>query len=302
MNEFFDKLILRIIFAFYICAILFFYKYAHAFLYPSSRQQLFRRFFPSKNLSDTLHLFSRIIGLGIIFSNFEFILNDGFLIALFDFLLYATVALFLYLISIYLIESIVLFNFEYLDEVIKRKNATYALISFSHAIGVAYLIKVTLSVAGQSLTMLIFLWLFAIVILGLATKTFSLVSKLHFNRLIIQKNLGLAFSYMGFFWGWTIIIGSSLDHALLEIRWYAIHVILKIILAMIIIPIFLKGIGTIFNIQEDPTGETTNEQGKIQDDRLIGHGVYEGGVFFTSCFLTRVITEQIMFGTFYPVF
>lgn len=302
MNEIFDKLILRIIFALYLCLVLFFYKYAHAFLYPSSRQQLFRRFFPSKNLPDTIHLISRIIGLGIVFSNFQFILEDGFLIALFDFLLYATVALFLYLISVYLIESIVLFNFEYLDEIVKRKNIAYAIISFSHAIGVAYLVKITLSVSEQSLAMFIFLWLFAIVLVGVATKGFSLTSKLHFNRLLIQKNIGIAFSYMGFFWGSVIIIGASLNHNLLEIKWYAIHVILKIVLAMIIIPIFLKGLHIIFNIQDDIATSAASDQGHIQDDRLIGYGVYEGGVFFTSCFLTQVITEQVLFGTFYPVF
>lgn len=301
MNEIFDKLILRIIFALYLCGILFFYRYAYSFLYPSVRTQMTKRFFPAKNLADTIHLFSRVIGVGILFSQFEFLLDHGFLIALFDFLLFATIGIFLYIVSTYLIESIVLHSFEYQDEVIKNKNVAYSIISFSHAIGVAYLINVVLSVSKQSLTMLIFLWLFAIVLIGITTKAYSYVSKLHFNRLLIQKNIGLSLSYSGFFLGLSIIISGALQHELIEIKWYAIHVILKTILALIIIPIFLKGLELIFHIQHDFNPQDQVSDSDVRDERVIGYGLYEGAIFFTSCFLTKVITEQVLFGTFYPV-
>ena len=110
MNELFDKLILQILFTVLICASLIFYKYAHGIFYPSTRQHFLKRFYPTKNSSDTLHFFSRIIGIGIIFSEFSFNLSTGIGLAILDFFAKAIFGFFLYLISLYIIDSIVLFK------------------------------------------------------------------------------------------------------------------------------------------------------------------------------------------------
>lgn len=303
MNEIFDKLIIRIFFTVVICILIFVYKYAHAFLYPSSRVQLFKRFFPSQNSADTIHLFSRLLGLGLIFSNFYFYLSDGITFALFDFTTRAIFIFLLYILSNYIIESIVLYNFDYHDEIIKRKNYSYSVIAFVHSIGIGYLLKTILSVSAnssvkESLVLIVFLWLFSMVLLGFATKTYFLISKLPFNRLLIQKNMCLAFSYGGFFWAWTIVISSSMGHYLENIKWFAIQVILKILLASIIFPIFRKGLIWTFKIQDDLTPASKADGTGFE----LGYGIYEGVLFLTAAFLTTVITEQIRFGTFYPVF
>lgn len=301
MNELFDKLILRFVFTLFLCGAIFLYKYAHTFLYPTARNQLFRRFFPSKNSCDTLHLFSRIIGIGIIFSEFYFNMSDGIYLALLDFSVDALIASTLFLGSIYIIESIVLYNFEYNDEITKRKNFAYALVCFAHSLGMAYIVKTVIAVSQTSLVMVFFLWLFAIVLVGFATKSYSLISKLSFNRLMVQKNLAVGASYLGFIWGWSLIIASSLQHELNDIKWYSIQVILKILLSLIIIPFFKKGLVFIFNFQDDLLEK--NSEGKLVNSQAeLGYGVYEGAIFFTSCFLTTVITGNIHFGTFYPVF
>lgn len=300
MNELFDKLILRIIFTIFICITVLLYKYAHIFLYPSSKHQLFKRFYPSKNSADTLHLFGRLIGIGLLYSEFYFYLSEGFGYALFDFFFQAVFIGFLYLVSIYIIESISLYNFEYSDEILKRKNHSYALVSFSHSISLAYVLKIILFVSHDSLVMLFFLWLFSMVILGFVTKTFPLLSKLQFNRLIVQKNMSLALSYLGFTWGWTIILASSLNRPIKDIKWYGISVLLNIVLAIIVLPIFKKGLSIIFNIQDDIAFGQKNENSldSLQGD--YGYGLYEGAMFFTSCFLTIVTTGNIRFGDFYP--
>jgi uncharacterized membrane protein YjfL (UPF0719 family) len=262
---------------------------------------MFKRFFPSKNSSDTLHLFSRLIGIGIIFSEFYFNMSDGPVLALLDFFLQSIFACALYLGSIYIVESIVLYNFEYQDEIVKRKNIPYALISFSHSIGLAYILKTVLAVAQTQFIMLIFLWLFAIVLVGFATKTYSSISKLSFNRLLVQKNMAVGISYLGFLWGWTLIISSSLDHALVEVKWYSIQVILKLLLSLIIIPIFKYGLIWIFKVQDDLDLENKDKSKEITQAEF-GYGVYEGAIFFTASFLTTVITGNVNFGTFYPVF
>ncbi|MCO4792429.1 MAG: hypothetical protein KC493_01860 [Bacteriovoracaceae bacterium] len=302
MNELFDKLILRIVFTIFMLFLLYLYKYAHSFLYPSSRQQLFKRFFPIKNSPDTMILVSRILGIGLLFSQFYFFMSEGFLYALLDFFLEASIGFMIYLTSIYILESIVLFNFEYQDEVLKRKNYAYSIISMAHSIGFAYILKVVLAVSNHSVIMLFFLWLFAIVLIGFATKSFGIISKLPFNRLLVQKNLGLAFSYLGFFWGWTLIISSSINNELIDIRWFSIQVILKIVLSLIIIPIFRKGLLIIFKFHDEIEKEIVIDNKPENQEKTLGYGIYEGSIFFASCFLTTVITGHINFGTFYPVF
>lgn len=301
MIELFDKLIIRIFFTLFICLLLFVYKYAHGLLYPSSRQQIFRRFYPTKNSADTIHLFSRIIGIGIIFSELTFDLSNGIDQTLLVFFLEGVMVFVLYLASLYIIESIVLYNFEYSDEILKRKNYAYAIICFAQATAIGFLLKSLLAAAQGSLIMILFLWLISLVLLGFASKTFTKISKLPFNRLLVQKNIGVAISYMGFLWGWTLIISSSLQHDSTSIYWYSIQIILSILLSLIIFPLFRMGLLWTFSIHEDYQPQSM-EQNKDFGYTEIGQGVFEGCLFLTSCFLTMVITGQIRFGTFYPVF
>ncbi len=301
MNELFDKLILRFFLAFFVCLLLLVYKYAHGLLYPSSNQQLFKSFYPSKNTADTIHLFARILGVGILFSEFHFYLSEGLGNALFYFAIQAILTFAFYLLSLNIIESIVLYNFEYSDEILKRKNIAYAIICFSQAIAVAFVMKTVLSISENSLVLLFFLTLFSIVLTGFATKTFNLISKLPFNKLLVNKNMAISFSYMGFIWGWTLLICSSLSHDITSINWYAVQVVLKILLSLLIFPLFKLCLTTIFHIKED-SRIAQLDLSKDNQAVDIGYGIYEGIIFFTSCYLTTVITGQIIFGTFYPVF
>ena len=187
MNELFDKLIIRVIFALFICLTVFLYKYAHSFFYPSARLQLFRHFYPSQNPAYTLHFFSRLIGIGIIFSEFYFHVSEGIVLAISDFLVHSALAFFLYLVSIYIVESIALYNFEYRDEILRKKNMSYAIICFTHSLCVAYIVKTVLIVSKDSLIALLLLWPFAMVVIGFAIKSYRLISKLSFNKLLLQK-------------------------------------------------------------------------------------------------------------------
>ena len=299
MNELYDKLILRVIFALLVCFVIYVYKQAHLVLYPSIKHQLLKKFFPSKNSTDTIHLFARIIGLGLIFADFHINLSEGIGIAFMGMMIEALLIIALYLGSIYIVESITLYNFEYTDEILKRKNYAYAIICFSHSIGVALLINTIVKVSMNSLVIIFFLWLFSMVLIGFGAKTFPLLSKLSFNRLLVQKNIAIAFSYTGFFWGQCLIVSSALDHALTDIRWYSIQVITKIILSLIIIPIFQKALIFIFNIQSE-ISQQDEKKGPASSDIELGYGIYEGAIIFTTCFLTTVITGQIVFGNFYP--
>lgn len=296
MNELFDKLILRVLFTIVVCGMIFFYKYAHMMMHPSSRKQIFREFHPTKNPADTLHFFARLLGIGILFSEFQFNLSDGFFLALLDFLIQGIFAAALYLISVYTLESIVLYNFEYQDEIVKKRNLAYATVCFANSISLAFVLKTCLATGKQSLVMLFFLWLFAMVLLGFAYKAYGVFSKIPFVRLLVQQNLGAAFSYSGYLWGWTLLITGAIQQPLVDIKWYSVQVILRLLLSLIIFPIFRKGIIIIFRVNKhyaqdkEPSAEGS-----------LGYGIFEGSLLFTSAYLTTVITEHIHFGTFYPV-
>ncbi len=294
MNEIYDKLIIRIFFTIFLCAIIAIYKYLHIILYPSAKLQLFKTFKPTNNNSDTIHLFSRIIGIGLLLSEFHFYMSDGIAIAVLDFSIRAFLAVVTYLASLYILESIALYNFEYADEILKRKNYSYALICFTNAIVASYLIKTIIKVSNNSLVIFIFLWLFAIVIIGLTIKAYPMLSKLPFNKLVVQKNMAIALSYMGFIWGWGIIIASSINGDITNIKLYAIYIILKILLSIIVFPLFRFGIIWIFSLKDDFQANSESAD--------VGYGVFEGTIYFTSCFLISIITEQVHFGTFYPIF
>lgn len=300
MNELFDKLILRIAFTLFICLILFFYRYLHAILYPSSRSQIFKKFYPSLNSADTIHLFSRIIGLGIIFQPLFLNISAGIMIGLLDFLIKGLLGIFLYLCSIYIIESISLYNFEYVDEIVKRKNLSYGIISFGEALALAFIIKTVIRASNGSLIILLFLWLFSLILLGFSIKFYSIVSKLSLIKLVTQKNLAVSFSYSGYFLGCALIIISAFTHDFQNIQSYAVFVALRIILSAIIFPIFNLGLYYVFQLKDADKPQDKSESSGIENPN-VGYGVYEGSVFLTSALLTSIITGHIEFGSFYPV-
>jgi len=173
-SELYDKLILRMVFAIFLLAMIYLYRYFHKFLYPSSRNQMFKGFDPHKNPADTIHYFSRILGIAIIFSQFSFSITNNIWLGMLDFFIQSCFMFFLYLGAIFILESITLYNFEYQDEIVKKNNFSYAIICSVQALSLAYLIKTMFQVSQGSLLLFFFLWLFTIVIIGFATRSYSL--------------------------------------------------------------------------------------------------------------------------------
>lgn len=294
MNEIFDKLLIRFLFTLFICIALFLYKYAHTIFYPSAKKQVMKKIYPAENSADTIHVFSRLIGIALIFSTLEFNEYVGIFLSSFHFFIWSTIGFSIYLISIYIMESIIFYNFEYVDEVLKKKNYAYAIISFSISLNLAFLIRTIYHESESSIVILLILWLFSLVLFGFASKLYKYVSKLAFNSLLIQKNLGLAFSYSGFLFGATIVIISSFSHEHHDIAGYIIQVILKTLLGALILPIFMMGIKYVFKINEEDQTD--------QENSNLGFGIYEGAIFLTSSLLASIIIGQIHFGTIYPFF
>lgn len=300
MAEIFDRLVIRLLLAAFVCLMIYLYRYAHVIFYPSVKRQVLKKINPAENPADTLHLFARLIGIAIIFSSITFNETSGFILSIFHFAVWGTIAIVLYLLSLYIVESIVFYNFDYTDEILKRKNMSYAFISFCHAIVIAYLTRTVMIEAENSLIILLVLWLYMLVIVGFSIKYFTFISKLSFNRLLIQKNLSLCFSYGGFTLGAGIIIASCFDQEHYDITVYVIQVLLKTILSLIIFPIFKKGLVKIFPIK---LAEDRRLEGALEADmQSLGYGFFEGSIFISASILTTMIVNRIQFGTIYPFF
>lgn len=294
MNEIFDKLLIRILFTVFICLSLFIYRYAHILFYPTAKKQTLKKFFPAENEVDTLHLFGRLIGIALIYSSLEFNEYIGVFISSFHFFVWGISSFCLYLISIWMLDSIILYNFEYKDEILKKKNFSYGIISFTLSICLALILRTVIKESESSIVILSILWFFSLTLFGLSNKLYKYVSKLNFNALMIQKNIGLSISYSGFILGATIIITSSFNHDHTNLINYLIQILLKVLLGIFIFPLFKYGINYAFKIQMSEKLKENSE--------YTGFGIYEGCSYFMSSVLCTVIIEQIHFGTIYPFF
>jgi len=300
MAEIFDRLVIRLLLAGFVCLMIYLYRYAHVIFYPTVKRQVLKKINPAENSADTLHLFSRLVGIAIIFSSITFNESSGFFLSLFHFAVWGTIAIALYLLSLYIIESIVFYNFDYTDEVLKRKNMSYAFISFCHAIVIAYLTRTVMIEAENSLVILLVLWLYMLVIAGFSVKYYTFISKLSFNRLMMQKNLSLCLSYGGFTLGAGFIIASCFDQDHYDITVYCIQVLLKTVLSLLIFPIFKKGLVKIFPIK---LSSERSFEGQVDTEmQSLGYGIYEGCIFISGAILTTMIVNRIQFGTIYPFF
>jgi uncharacterized membrane protein YjfL (UPF0719 family) len=302
MNEILDKLLIRFLFTIFICVALILYKYGHTIFYPSQKKQVLKKIYPTENAVDTIHLFSRLIGVSIIFSTLEFNEYIGIFISSFHFFIWSIIGFIIYLLSIWLMESIVFYDFEYKDEVLKKKNMAYGIVSFSMAISLAYIIRTVLKESEASFILLLIFWLFAMVLFGFASKLYKYTSKLSFHSLMIQSNVGLGLSYGGFILGNTIVLTSAFSHEHHDIVSYCVQVILKTLVGALIIPIFRLGIMYIFRIKENEQPHAHLHSHAEEKTDLLGRGIYEGAVFITSAFLASIIIGQIHFGTIYPFF
>ncbi len=293
MNDLLDKLLIRIVLTILVCLMLLAYRYFHYIFYPKGKEQLSSSFSPINNNADTLHFFGRLIGIAILSSELGFYEQEGLIFTLLNFFLTGLFTFALYLISLYAMDSIVLFQFEHKEE-IKRGNMAYALVSFAIALSIALIIRSIIVYSERSLFLLFLMWLFSIVLLGLLSSLYHFTSLINFREKLSQKSMSCALSFSGFLIGCTVIITSSLSEKHIAIETYGLQSFLKIILAALIFPLFRFGFRKIFQLNaklENP-----------EDIDTVGFGLFEGGSFLVSSLLTSIITGHIQFETIYPLF
>src|SRR3989338_2709659 len=172
MNEILNQLFIRFMFVVFIFIMLFIYKFIHMLVYPSARKQFTKIIYPAENSADSLHIFGRIIGIALVFSNVKAYDGHDIFFSSFNFFLKSFICFAFYLISVYVTESIIFYNFTYTDEILKRKNMAYALISFANSLALAFIVRTIFFESQHSFVLLLILWLFSIALYGFCIRAF----------------------------------------------------------------------------------------------------------------------------------
>ncbi len=290
MEEVLDRFLIRIIFAIFVCLILFLYRYLHFVIYPKGVKQISTPFNLMSNLPNSLHYLSRILGMVILFSFVEFNRFFTLEMSLIHLFLLAIVLMISYLISIHLMEMIVLYKFNYKDEILKNQNLSYSLIIFSLNISVAFLLKTVMLKSNDSLIIFITLWLYVMTLLGLAGKLFIYYSKFQFNRAISQKNFGVAFSFLFYILGNTYILVKAFDQPQIEKYSYMLRIFFKCFSSCLFIPFFIFFIKFIFSLR---IKKNELNQLLIDPNKSVNFGVAEGLIFLISAYITSWIVYNI---------
>ena len=186
MNEIFDKLLIRVILCIIIFVALFSYRYLHFLFFKKIKGFSLRSIYPEKNLPHALYLGARMTGFIILVSGLGLDLSNGLLITITNLVYESTISILLYFTSIYVLESIVLYNFTVEDEVIRRHNLSFSIVSSSLSVAAAIILSKVLKLAGDSTLDLLFLWLYSLVLFGISTKIFSIILKSTLTALFLS--------------------------------------------------------------------------------------------------------------------
>ncbi len=290
MEEVLDRFLIKIIFAIFVCLILYIYRYIHFIIFPRGVKQVRSPFNLTGNLTNSVHYLSRILGLVILFSYIQFNRYFTLDVSLVNIFLITLVIMVTYLVSISIMELIILYKFNYKDEVLKQSNISYATICSAINLGLAYIISTILIKSNNSVMIFFTLWLFAITILGFAGKLFIFYSKFQFNRAISNKNLGVALSFLFFFLGNTLILVKAFDQPQIEKYSYMLRIFFKCFSSFLFIPFFVIAIRLIFSLKV----KKSNSQDILLDsNKSISYGISEGIIYLISAFITSWIVYNI---------
>jgi hypothetical protein len=96
------------------------------------------------------------------------------------------------------------------------------------------------------------------------------------------------------------LISSSFNQEHYDITMYCLQIFLKMLLALIIYPLFKIGLEQIFKTHTYAEGP--GQEPVELNQQNWGYGFYECCLFLSASILTSMIVNQIQFGTIYPFF
>ncbi len=290
MEEVLDRFVILMTYGIVLAVILYFYRFAHLFLYPNGEKQYTRVFHPDKNKADTLHYFGRMIGLCYILLAFEVHTLNNIIVDFIHILIWGVVSFLLYLLSLYICESILFYDFDYKTEIHKKENFSFALISFSIACSLSIILNQLIIESDSSFIILLILWLLCMVLFGVFSKLFKFYSSLNVIEDVHKQKLGAPLIFSVFIVALALIISVSLQQKHFELQSYMLRVVLKVLLSLTILPVFLKALPKLFPAK-NLTDSLRNEHGETN----LSQGIYESGLLITATLLTLSVVFKINF-------
>jgi len=291
MEEVLDIFLARFIFGLFICFIIYIYKYAHILFYPTGKRQVAKSFHVLSNSADTLHYLSRILGIVFILSQIQFDRFFSLSLNSLNILIISLSSIFFYLSSVWISDTVILGKYEYVDEILKKNNIAYALISLSKNVGIALIIQKIYLNSQNSIIIYLILWTFINFIFLVISKCYPFFSFFPFHKMVIKKNIGMALSYSGFITGNSLLFYYALNEPNIDVYSYLIRVSLKVFLCILFVPLFIWGIKILI-----PTKANQNQTDRtlyFDSERSLALGIYEGISYFSACILTSWIVYKI---------
>ena len=284
--EILDQLIIRLLFIIIITAILWGYKGIHLIFYPHARSQLFKRFNTAHNEAATIHLAGRLLGFGILFSYFD-LQVEQLLLNILDLIVLGTIASVLYILLLYLLESITLSSFSYKQEISQKKNNSYALISFTNSVSWAIIVRAVMDTAQTSLIIMVTILPLALIIISIISRLFSTYSDLSWKKLIVIKNMAIAIYYLGYMLGSSFILYFTFRKPFQNIFLYLLGLLIDLSLIAIIFPLFNRIIRFIYSLVITS-----------HDEPPLSFGVTSMAVFLVTSILTALIVARTSFAIY----
>lgn len=292
MEEIFDHLIIRFVFAITLCFLLYSYKYLHFLLYPSGKKQVLQLFNPLTNTADSIHYFGRLIGMGVIFLSYDIHFYDNLPQTIFYFSFWSTVDIGIYLLTMTILEGILFYKFDYQQEILKRKNITYATLSAFLSINAAFILKKAISLSEHSVPTLVTIWLLGLVLFALIAKQYSFFSIFNFSKQIYSRDNGVLFSFTAFITCISVLLTKAMETEAISLTNYLGNFLVKVLLCSIFMPIFYQVIKMIYLVKQKMTlviyDHTVN--GK---ELPLALGILEAMLFCLTSFMTYAVVFGI---------
>jgi uncharacterized membrane protein YjfL (UPF0719 family) len=284
MEENLDKLFIKIIMASIVISIVILYRIIHHYLYLSGKKNFFKIFQSQVNPADSIHYYARILSASILIYPLILTFQDDFLSLVVHLSTWSLLALALFISSIFFVENTILNHFDYKNEILKKENYAYAIISGSLSICFALAINFVIKNADFSIPIVIILWFLTLIYLGVSSKIFTALTSFHFFKDILSKNLGASISFAGFMLGSSLILFMCLDQEYVEFGEYFIQMASDLTLCLFFAPIFYLCLKRIYLRNNHYTTMLYIKDGPFQLHLVAG--LTEGTLFLASSILT----------------
>jgi len=284
MEENLDKIFIKIIMGLIVIGMVVSYRVAHELIYFSGKKNFFKIFNSHVNPAESIHYYARILSSSILIYPLILTFQDDFFSLFIHITTWSILAFGLFISSVYFVENTILNHFDYKNEILKKENYAYALISATLSLCFALSINFVIKNADFSIPIVIILWFLSLIFLGISSKIYTALTSFQFMKDILAKNLGAAISFAGFMSGASLILFMCLNQEYIEFTEYFIQMASDLTLCLFFAPLFYLFLKRVYLRNTNFTQMHYVRGGTFQ--LYLATGLTEATLFLTSSILT----------------